>query len=252
MTQELTEPPAITDPNQRPATRGGPGSWWRQPYLWLVLLLGVVVFNALYALPRYLSLDPAQSRSQLNPAHSTHFGMVVAHVITGNLALITVLLQLWPWLRRNYPQVHRLSGRIYILGGVLPATALALFTLIPFRDGGFGGPGSMGLAANGVLWVIATAIGWRMARRRQWAQHQRWMIYSFALALGTSWGRVLFETITTYPSLGKHISIYALIDFSSWLGWLLGLLIAHLWVEHRGQRTTKAGAQTVTYPSPIR
>ncbi len=254
MTQELTEPaPFAASPQKSGNAPARPGAFWRQPYLYLVLLLGIVVFNGVYALPRYLHFDSARSRTQLNPAHSTHFGFVVVHVITGNIALITVLLQLWPWLRRNYPQVHRITGRIYILAGALPVGITALIALIPFRDGGFGGPGSVGFTANGVLLLVTTVVGWRMARKRMWAEHQRWMVYSFALALGTSWGRMLFESITTWPSLGKHISIFALIEISSWLGWVVSLLVAHWWIESRGMRSTvKDGGETVMYASPAR
>jgi len=253
MTQELIEPAPSAASNQPSTSRPArSNAIWRQPYLWLVFVLGIVVFNALYALPRYLSFDSHQSRSQLNPAHSTHFGLLVAHVVTGNLALMTVLLQLWPWLRRNHPRVHRISGRIYILGGALPASLLALFAIIPWRDGGYGAPGGVGFAAQGVMWIGTTLIGWRMARKGMWAEHQRWMLYSFAMALGTTWGRILFETLSTWPSLGKYVSIYVLFETSTWLGWVVGLLVAHLWFESRAQRTlVRGGGETIVYPSPV-
>jgi uncharacterized membrane protein YozB (DUF420 family) len=238
----------IAAPQQTPATAPDrPGSWWRQRYLWLVLLLGVVVFNLIYALPRYLSFDPSQSRVGLSPSVPAHFGLLVAHVVTGNVAMVTVLLQLWPWLRRNHPQVHRASGRVYILAGVLPAAGLALFTLIPLRQDQ---SGSIGLAVMGVLWIVTTAVGWRMARRHRYAEHRRWMLYSFALALGTTYGRIIVIVLTAYPNL--HVSFDVLVEVSSWLGWMVNLLIAHLWIESRGKRLSKAGGQVVTYASPVR
>jgi hypothetical protein len=78
------------------------------------------------------------------------------------------------------------------------------------------------------------------------------MIYSFALALGTTWGRLIVEALTTWPSLAKHVDFPTLIEFNSWLGWMVNLLIAHLWIESRAKRTSKAGGQVVTYPSPLR
>lgn len=247
----LTEPPAIADPQQTPAAGPDqPGSWWRQRYFWLVLLLAVVVGNVLYALPRYLQFDPKQSRVGLDPsAVHTHFGLLVAHVITGNVAMVTVFLQLWPWLRKHHPQVHRISGRVYILAGVLPAAGLGMFTLIPLRQDQ---TGSVGLAAQAVLWLGTTAIGWRMARQGRYVQHQRWMLYSFALALGTSYGRVIAEVLTNYPGVFKHVPMPVLIEVIYWLGWIVNLLIAHLYIESRAKRSSKAGGQVITYPSPVR
>lgn len=247
---ELTEPPAMAAAQQTPATAPDrPGSWWRQRYLWLVLLLGVVAFNLIYALPRYLSFDPSQSRSGLDPSVPAHFGLLVAHVVTGNVAMVTVLLQLWPWLRRIHPQVHRASGRVYILAGALPSAGLALFTLIPLRPDQ---SGSIGLAAMGVLWIVTTVVGWRMARRRRYAEHRRWMLYSFALAMGTSWGRVIVVVLTAFPSLIQHVNFGVLVEVNNWLGWMVNLLIAHLWIESRARRSSRAGGQVVTYASPLR
>ncbi len=242
---DFTEPPVPQPPPA--ATPERPGVWWRQRYLWLVLTLGLVVFNFVYAMPRYLSLDPSQSRSVLDPSAPAHFGLLVAHVVTGNVAMATVLLQLWPWLRRHYPQVHRASGRVYILAGALPSAALGVFALIPLRPGP---AGSIGLGAMGVLWIVTTVIGWRMARQRRYAEHRRWMIYSFALALGTSWGRIIVVILTAFPSL--QVSVDVLIEVANWLGWVVNLLIAHLWIESRAKRSSKGGGQVVTYSSPLR
>ncbi|MFV2013414.1 MULTISPECIES: DUF2306 domain-containing protein [unclassified Micromonospora] len=245
---ELTEPPAAVAERRTPTTTPDrPGSWWRQRYLWLVLLLGLVVFNLVYALPRYLSLDPAQSRSGLDPSVSAHFGLLVAHVVTGNIAMVTVLLQLWPWLRRNLPQVHRISGRVYILAGALPSAALGLFALIPLRPNH---SGSVGLGVMGLLWIVTTLVGWRMARQGRFAEHQRWMLYSFALALGTSWGRVVVSLLTAFPTLPVNFSL--LVEVNNWLGWIMNLLIVHLWIESRAKRSSKGGGQVITYPSPVR
>lgn len=244
----LTEPPAVADPRQAPAAPTGPRPWWSQWYLWLVVLLGEVVFNLIYALPRYLSGDPDQSRSALNPAVSQHWGLLVAHVVTGNVAMVTVLLQLWPWLRRNHPKVHRVSGRVYILAGALPSAGLGLFALLPIRHGG---PGSIGLGFMAVLWIVTSLLGWWTARQGRYVEHRRWMVYSFALALGTTYGRFVVVALTMYPGLAPHINFDILIEVTSWLGWVVNLLVAHLWLETRGTRSSKGGGEIVTYPSVL-
>lgn len=244
---EVSRSPVAPGRNPSPTPSGGSSVWWRQPYLWLVLLGGVVVFNLLYAFPRYASTDPTHSRLILDQdVRMTHWSLLVAHVVTGNVAMVTALMQMWGWLRRNHPRVHRISGRVYIFGGALPSAALGVFTLIPLRADH---AGSVGIVSMGVLWLVTTLIGLRMAMRHRFAEHQRWMLYSFALALGTTWGRLLVGLFTIYPTLPLSISL--IVELANWLGWVLNLLVAHLWYESHARRVSRAGSQTVTYPSPV-
>ncbi|HST48820.1 DUF2306 domain-containing protein [Jatrophihabitans sp.] len=249
MTQELIEPAPAAAPPAPTGTPEQPGPFWREPYLWLVVLLGLIIFNVLYGLPRYLSLDENKARIGLDPSRTgEHFGFLVAHIVTGNIAMVTLLLQLWTWLRLNHPKVHRISGQVYILAGALPSALLGVTALLILRQGS---AGSLGLGTMGVLWIVTTVIGWVRARQHRYVEHQRWMIYSFALALGTSWGRFVVEAFTASPGLVKHVNVYVLLDFTSWFGWILNLLVAHLWIESRAKRTSKAGGQVVAYPAPV-
>ncbi|MEU6405189.1 DUF2306 domain-containing protein [Streptomyces sp. NPDC046985] len=220
------------EPRTRPASGGGP-LWWQSP--WLAGLGVVVVFNLLYALPRYLSGDPKRSRIPLDPGFPAHFTVLVAHVLFGNLALVTVFLQLLPWIRRHHPRVHRVSGRVYVFAAVLPSTALA-FVLLPYDTAPFG---EFGLALTGVLWIATTLIGLRAARARRYVDHRRWMVYSFAISLGTTWGRVLSELLQTYP--GVHVGLGFILELSNWGSWVINLVIAHWWLE----RTAPRAAQLV-------
>lgn len=90
--------------------------------------LGAVVPLALltlifigYAVPPYLSLDPAQARIQPMPPYASYYPLLVTHIFLGAVALLAACLQLWPWLRRSRPAIHRWSGRIYI-GAALTAS----------------------------------------------------------------------------------------------------------------------------------
>lgn len=238
MTQnrEGTGAPATTVGHRAPSARppAGPARrWWHSP--WVAALAVVVVFNLLYAFPRYLSGDPQQSRIPLDPGFSQHYLVVVLHAVLGNLALVTVFLQVLPWIRRHHPRVHRVSGRVYIFAATLPTTVLA-FTLVPFSQAPFG---AFGLTLSGVLWIVTTLLGYRAARRRRYIDHRRWMIYSFAISLGTTWGRVLSELMQAFP--GFQVSLSFMLELSTWGSWVINLLIAHWWLE----RTAPRAAQLV-------
>jgi len=205
--------------------------WWRSP--WVVALIVIVVFNLLYALPRYLSLDPSRSRVPLDPGFPQHFGVIVAHVVTGNVAMVTVFLQLMPWIRRSRPALHRATGMVYVFAGALPSALLAL-VLLPFSAAP---AGKVGLATMAVLWIATTLTGFRMALLHRYAEHRRWMTYSFALALGTSWGRVISIALLHIP--GFHLGLLTLLDVANWLGWVVNLLIAQWWLELTYRRQSR-------------
>jgi len=208
-------------------TRTGPArKWWYSS--WTLLLAAIVIFNAIYALPRYLHFDPTLSRTRIDPSFGLHFPVLVVHVVTGNIALLTLLIQLIPWVRRVAPKVHRVSGRIYVFAGAIPS-ALLSFALLPYSSAPMG---KLGLATMALLWIITTAVGYRMGTKRRYLDHRRWMLYSFALALGTSWGRV----ISQFAMPGVDIRLDLFFDISSWMGWVVSLILVHWYVERTTPR----------------
>jgi Predicted membrane protein (DUF2306) len=95
-----------------------------------------VVFLAI-SLPPYLGLDPAKARLPVPEDVPWFYPALVAHIGFGSIALLTAALQVWPWLRRTHPAVHRWSGRIYLGLGVIPG-GVAVLAVAPF--GQTGGP----------------------------------------------------------------------------------------------------------------
>ena len=91
---------------------------WRRAW---VLPLGLLAVAFLVLAP-YLTRDPSAARVPV-PADLPHFyPMLVAHIGFGTVALLTSVAQVWPWLRRRHPRVHRWSGRAYLFAGVLPGS----------------------------------------------------------------------------------------------------------------------------------
>lgn len=200
--------------------------WYRSP--WVIAAAVLVVFNLLYALPRYLSLDPALSRVAIDPDFPLHYEVIVLHVVTGNIAMVAVFLQILPWLRQRSVRIHRWSGLMYLYGGVFPSSLLAL-ALLPSS---LAPTGKVGLAAMSMAWIATSIAGYRAQARHHYRDHRRWMTYSFAIALGTSWGRVLGLGIQAIPWL--KIDIMVFIEMVSWL-WVGNVLIAHWWLQHRSR-----------------
>ncbi len=85
-----------------------------------LLALTALAFIA-FALPPYLTFDVTRSRITPPPGFPAYYPLLVAHVLFASVAMAAACLQIWPWLRRAHPRVHRLVGRVYLFGGVLPA-----------------------------------------------------------------------------------------------------------------------------------
>ncbi|MEY9887015.1 hypothetical protein ABIA35_006709 [Catenulispora sp. MAP12-49] len=224
-------PPEDPDADQQAAVRGE-RPWWKKYYPWYAVLGGTVLFNLLYAFPHYFTTDPNDARVQLDPGFHPHLAFLIAHVATGNLALVTMMLQVWPHLRRTRPRVHRWVGRVYVFGAVIPTTLIVLFVLIPHRAN----EGSTGLGCGAVLWLGTTLYAWRKARLRRYAEHRRWMIYSFSLALFTTYGRIVFMMILHW---GLRVNTEILIEGTSWGAWIVNLLAAQWYLEFSARRRGK-------------
>lgn len=203
--------------------------WLRNPLV--LALAALVIFNLYWAFPRYLHFDKTLSRipPDLTFPNNWHFPVIVAHVITANLAMVLVFFQLSKGLRRRFPVVHRTTGRVYIFAGALPTSLLALW-LVQYSKQPFG---QLGLATMGVLWFFTTAMGYVRVRQHRYVEHRSWMIYSFALALGTSWGRGI---VWGMEHLNYTIEFKYLFEISSWGGWVVNLVVAYWWIQRTAKR----------------
>ncbi|WP_217364447.1 DUF2306 domain-containing protein [Streptomyces spongiicola] len=207
--------------NGRPVRRG----WFGRNYI--IPLAVAAAAYLLYQLPPYLTLDP--SRTHIASQFPLHYAILAAHVLTGGVTMVTLVLQLWPWLRRNHPAVHRWSGLLYVFGGALPSALLAL-VLFPFAFK----PGSVAVLMSGILWAVTSVVGWVRARQGRYAEHRRWMLYSFAIVWGqTVWGFVIGMALFSLP---VAVDVTYVSEAARWVGWVGNLLLVHWWIERTGRR----------------
>jgi len=228
---------------------------WRS-WLGIAGVVGLVAWFLWYKLPDFRGLDQHRVGIVLNRDFSLHYPVLVAHVLAGSVALITLCVQITPWMRRNHPRVHRISGRLYVFAGVLPCALLALVLdrLTAFWEG------NAGTAVESLAWLGTTVMGYLAARRRSWAQHRRWMTYSFAIALGFLWGAVAGAWFSHASRAARHpvFNPAYLFEFVRWGGWMINLAIAQWWLERTGwaprasvERAERANpASTVSPASP--
>src|SRR2546421_10170272 len=152
MTQLVEQTSARSDPDPMPAASRGSRAvqaWWMMPLVALVLAF------LLFLLPPYLGLDPSKSRVPIDPSLPLHYPLLIVHIVTSTIALLTLCLQMWPWLRRHHPPVHRISGRVYVFAGALPAALLSLVLSLYATHTN----GGLGVVTAGVFWAVTTWMG---------------------------------------------------------------------------------------------
>ncbi|MEV8438412.1 DUF2306 domain-containing protein [Actinosynnema sp. NPDC051121] len=224
----------------------GKQRWYRRP--WVAPFGFLVLVFVAFSLPPYLTLDPALSRVPKPEGYAWHYPVLVAHVVFGSVAILTCVLQVWPWFRQRHPVAHRRVGRVYVFGGVLPAgvMALAIGAVSPF------GPlNQIGNVLMGSLWLTFTAVGFRMARQRRFVDHRRWMVRSFALTASIMSNRIwaVVAALTLSPKLdttfgGSEVALLqAISGTAAWLGWVVPLLIAEWWLERGDARKRRDRAK---------
>jgi len=192
--------------------------------VWLAVSGFVCVAIALFAASAYVTLDMGQSRPALHGP--VHYGLLVAHIFTGTVAVLTGVSQFWPGLRARHPGVHRLMGRVYF-AGVLPSSLLGLICAQLSLNGL---AASAPLTVLSALWFVSAVQGLRTARQRRFGEHRVWMIRGFALTgaavTGRLWGLLLGGLLPEADGL----LVFAT---ANWLSFVVNLLVAEWWVQSR-------------------
>jgi uncharacterized membrane protein len=158
-------------------------------------------------------------------------------VIPGGIFLTLALFQFSSNARRRYLPFHRWFGRALVLTAfAIGLTGLYFGLVVPYA----GRSEAISIAIFGGLFLTAISRGFIAIRRGQVAQHREWMIRAFALALGIATVRIVGAIIdvTLTPAGIRPPVIFVL---SVWVGWLLTLLAAELWLRHTRAVVTGAG-----------
>ncbi|HEX6804270.1 MAG TPA: DUF2306 domain-containing protein [Terriglobales bacterium] len=107
---------------------------------------------------------------------------LLPHGLAGACAILLGPMQFSDRLRQRFAKVHRVIGRIYVVGAFVVAP---LGTYIQYFEERMGGPRSFSIAAavDAALLMITTGIAFAFIRAGTIQQHRQWMTRSFAVAI---------------------------------------------------------------------
>lgn len=140
----------------------------------VVAVLSVAI--ALYAVPAYL-VPGAEPRIELRDDVPIHMPFLVVHAAAGGIALLLGPFQFFGSIRRRNPRIHRLIGRVYLLGGVLPGSLSGIVVAVLTTAGPIA---LVSFVVLDVAWFYTALRAYRAVRARDFAAHERWMLRNMA------------------------------------------------------------------------
>lgn len=145
-----------------------------------------------------------------------------AHIIPGGIAMLAGWTQFSQRIRNKRVSIHRLLGKIYVIAGLI-----AGFAGFAIAWAATGGPvAKSGFATLGVLWVISTLGAYLHIRAGRVDQHEKWMIYSYALCFAAVTLRLYMPFLIAMT--GDFIPAYRIV---AWLCWVPNLIFAYVYTE---------------------
>lgn len=207
----------------------------RRRRLRVVVVTVLSLLIAGYALQRYGGLDPGVARVGLRPGVPWHFPLLVAHILTGCVALALGPLQLVRWIRRR-PRLHRYVGRAYLFAGVLPASVAGLGVAAMTTAGPIA---ALGFAVGDVLWFTTALLGYLAARARRYRDHERWMLRNLALTFAAVTFRIWLALLIVgqLPMLGPVYGgdftalFHTAYLTTTWLAFIPNVLVVNWWLR---------------------
>ncbi len=111
-----------------------------------------------------------------------------AHVLLAAVVTLGGLMQLIPSLRRRFPDLHRWTGRSFLV--IACFLALSGLWMSVARGSYLSVVSAVAIGINGLLILIFAGLAWREAIRRRFDSHRRWAMRAFMVVSGVWFLRV--------------------------------------------------------------
>jgi uncharacterized membrane protein len=154
------------------------------PGFWLAIwaLIGLAASWFIYDSVIYVATrDPQPGATFLNRQL-----WYLVHMAIAMPVLAIAPIQFVAHIRQARPQIHRLLGRIFLASSIL-AGLLAIWLGATIQYQGSRIP----LVMFGAVWIAFSSAAWICATKRDFANHRKFVIRSFAIGLAFIWVRIL-------------------------------------------------------------
>jgi len=183
--------------------------------------------------------NPEEVFNAFDIRYYTNAMATVLHLGPGFFVMVLGPLQFMRGVRKKYIKLHRISGRIFVLCGVIGAfSGIAIGVFDPFMgvgDQGFNE--SMATAFFSAFILLSLVMALVRIKQRNFGQHREWMIRAFALMLAIATERLMLTALMSSTDIG----IGVLFGTTFWMAGVMNMGAAELWINFT--RTPGNGAR---------
>ncbi len=205
---------------------------------WLVPAL-LIALSAIPIIAGAFRMVWMASGVEITPENARFFAApipVVLHVFSVSVFCILGAFQFSKNIRTRHPGWHRASGRILVPAGLITAISglwMSQFYQLPANDGFLL---YVFRIVFGFAMIISLVAGLFAIWRRDFVQHQKWMMRGYAIALGT--GTQAFTLLPWFLAVGPPDELARALLMGA--GWAINLIVVE-WILWRksAQRSQK-------------
>lgn len=143
------------------------------------------------------------------------------HVYTSVFLILIGWVQFSTYIRINYSRVHKNIGKCYILTILLLSGPSGLVMSF-YANGGL--VSKISFIILSLLWIVVTWLSYYYVTKRDFDNHRKFVVRSFALTLSAISLR-LFKYIIVFLFHPPPMDTYRIV---SWLGWTFNLLLVEI------------------------
>lgn len=200
-----------------------PALSWVLRFCWYAALIYFTYLMLLITL-QYIpaKTDVAFLRVKDNVTGLLHYRIAFfTHVYTSIVVLVCGIIQFSGYIRKRFLNLHRITGRLYVLLIILFAGPSGLVMGF-YGNGGWIAQTAFCLLA--ILWMFFSYRGFTSAVNGDLRAHRNWMYRSYALTLSAISLR-LWKWLIILAFQPRPMDAYQIV---AWLGWTGNLLVAEL------------------------
>lgn len=162
--------------------------------------------------------------------HLRHYQIAFfSHVYSSIFILILGAPQFMDSFRIRFPYIHRFFGMVYVVCILCVSAPSGLIMGIY----GYGGIISqISFVILSTLWFYFTLLAFSFIKKRMIVKHKKYMILSYSLTLSAITLRLSKQLLGIFTEIHR----YEIYQISSWIGWVVNLLIAYLIVQRIEKR----------------
>lgn len=161
------------------------------------------------------------------------------HVFSSCFCLIAGFTQFSDRLMQHFPKIHRSIGLGYV-GVILLFSGPSGLIMSLYANGGIVSQGAFLILS--VLWISVTYLGFYYARKRDFKNHRKFMIRSFALTLSALTLRA-WKFGIVFAFRPPPMDVYMIV---AWLGWIPNILIAEWYIRKTFKQNRPNGKHELT------